>query len=103
MKDESYLLCALLLVPGIGNSNARTLIHYFGSVEKLFSASKDELLTIPDMGLKTINALLEKRPFEEADAILAKCKIHDITPIPYFHINYPYRLKELKDSPVLFI
>jgi|TARA_B110000046_G_C13008012_1_gene405265 ERCC4-type nuclease len=34
----------LLLALGIENSNIRTLIHYFGSIEELFSASKDELL-----------------------------------------------------------
>ncbi len=92
---------ALSLIPGIGNIIAKNLISYCGSAEKIFSASRHKLLTIPGVGSKVADGIKRKDSFLRAEDIIKKCERDHISILFYTDEKFPYRLKELYDSPVI--
>ena len=92
---------AITLVRGIGTALAKNLIAYLGSEEAVFTETPQALAKIPGIGevlsreITTSNAL--QRAAEEIEFI-EKNKIECF----YFNDkNYPYRLKECSDAPIM--
>ena len=56
-NDLSRLLCAFG-IRQVGVKAAKVLASHFGTLDALMNASKDELLTVPDVGETTADALL---------------------------------------------
>jgi len=92
---------AITLIKGIGNHLAKNLIAYLGSVEAVFKEKQKNLAKIPGIGEVLSNEIVSqdvlKRAEEEIEFIL-KNKIDTF----YFtDKNFPYRLKESADSPIM--
>jgi DNA processing protein len=92
---------ALTFIKSIGPVTAKNLLAYCGSAEKIFEASKKQLLQIPGIGEKTVEAILNSdalvRAQQELDFILK----HDIEVLFFSDENYPKRLKNCNDAPIL--
>lgn len=103
MKTDKELICtiALGMVPAVGDINARKLIKHLGSAEAVFNESYRNLIRIPGIG-KTIASHLCSREFmDKAAEELDYIRKHDIGVTCYDENEYPERLKECPDSPLL--
>lgn len=106
MNDENLKYkIGITLIKGIGNNLAKNLIAYVGSVEGIFKEKQQNLARIPGIGeilsreiaTQIISGNVLKRAEQEIEFI-TKNKI-----LTYYFTDkdYPFRLKECPDSPVL--
>jgi len=102
MSDETLKYkIGVTLIKGIGNSLAKNLIAYIGSVEGVFKERQQNLAKIPGIGeilsKEIVSQNVLKRAGEEIEFISKnKIETHYFT-----DRNYPFRLKECADSPIL--
>ena len=104
LKDDRTLLyqIAITLLPGVGDVNARKLIAYAGSPEAVFTEKRANLLRIPGMGEMTVNLIMNNRNvLERAGRELEFVRKFGITTFFYTEPDYPMRLRQCVDSPVL--
>jgi len=93
---------ALTLVPGIGPVNGKNLVSYCGSAKAVFNLPKARLLKIPGVGKKTIEAIANANEvFDKANKELEFLRQNNINTIFYTQSNYPQRLKQCADGPLL--
>ncbi|WP_207430299.1 DNA-processing protein DprA [Sabulibacter ruber] len=94
---------ALPLIPGIGGGNARLLVSYCGSAKDVFSVPKERLTKIPGVGdvLAGRIATHQKEVLRQAEQILARAEREKVKILFYTSPEYPNRLRNLPDSPLL--
>jgi len=92
---------ALTFIKSIGPVNAKNLLAYCGSAEAVFSATKNQLLQIPGIGGKTVEAILNTDALKRAADELRFIEKHSIDVLFFSDENYPKRLKNCFDSPIL--
>lgn len=100
-EDELYYRIALTLIPGVGDITAKKLIAYCGGVAAIFTQKKAQLLTIPDVGPVLAKAIKEQNVLKRAEEEVNFISKNGITPIFYLDSNYPKRLKDCEDGPVM--
>jgi len=100
MNDLLYQI-ALTQVPLVGAVTARNLVSYCGGAREVFEASKKQLLRVPGIGERIVEAILQKDYFDAAEAELAFIEQHGIQTFFYLDKNYPDRLRHFPDSPVM--
>ena len=100
MEDLIYKL-ALTLIPGVGSVNGKSLVAYCGGVKAVFMEKKRALLKIPGIGEQTINAIANHNVFGRAEEELAFIEKNKITPLFYLDKEYPIRIKQCHDSPLM--
>jgi DNA processing protein len=103
--DTSLLyLTATLLTPNLGPITAKKIIAYCGGVQNIFNNSHKDLCKIPGIGKTTVKKIDFDKGLELAEQELVFCEKHNITVVHYLQPEYPYRLQQCPDSPlVLFI
>jgi DNA processing protein len=92
---------ALTLLPGIGSVIAKNLVSYCGSVENIFRQKKHHLEKIPGIGRDRAEAILNHETFRRAEAEVTFIRKHKIKTFFFLDKEYPSRLKNCDDSPVL--
>ncbi len=92
---------AIDLIPGIGGVLAKKLIEASGSPENVFKLDESELLKIPGIGKSLAGNIANQQILSEADKELRFISRYGIEPLYYLDDNYPARLKECPDSPVI--
>ena len=92
---------ALTLINGVGTLIAKKLLLHFGSAEAVFSATQKELLNIDGIGKKTAEAIVNTNALELAAQELAFIEKHQIQVLFYNNDDYPKRLKNCYDAPLL--
>jgi DNA processing protein len=92
---------ALTLVPGIGDVLGKKLVTYCGSAEAVFRDKNTLLAKVPRVGGKILEALSDKMILERAAKELAFIEKFRIRPLFFLDKDYPLRLKNCIDSPVL--
>ncbi|MDN3588904.1 DNA-processing protein DprA [Pedobacter aquatilis] len=92
---------ALTYIKSIGPVNAKNLLAYCGSAEAVFSASRKQLLQIPGIGEKTVEAILKTDALARAKEELDFVEKHGIEVLFCSDENYPKRLKNCFDAPIL--
>jgi DNA processing protein len=93
---------ALGLIPRIGDINARKLVSHFGSVEAIFNESYRSLVRIPGIGSGLASYITEKSYLEIAAKEAEYVIKHNIKTCFYLDNDYPFRLRQCDDSPVVF-
>lgn len=93
---------AITLINGIGNNLAKNLIAYLGNEEAVFKENKRALSRIPGIGDTLAKEIVNHRQAllraeQEIEFILK----NDIQCIYYTDKNYPFRLKECPDAPLI--
>ncbi len=94
----------LSLVSGVGPRIRQTLLERFGSVEAIFGATHDELLSTTGVGPKPAAGI--RRAINEIDvpSELARCHRNNIDLIADYDDRYPRLLREIVDPPgLLFV
>ena len=91
---------ALTLTSGLGPTRSRKLVEHFGSPEAVFHASLTEL---EGAGLQAVSAqaIATGKSAELAREELARAKDSGITVLSMEDLQYPPRLKEIYDPPLI--
>jgi len=80
---------------------AKNLISYCGGVDQVFKAKRTQLMKIPGIGEKIANSVVSFKAFEKAEQEVGFIEKHKVKPLFYLHDNYPSRLKQVEDAPVM--
>jgi len=92
---------ALTFIPGVGSVNSRLLLNRFGTAEEVFRAKKSQLMSITGIGEKTARSILDKELFGRAEIEAAFVEKYKIQTLFYTEADYPKRLRNCYDAPVL--
>lgn len=101
MADKLLYKIALSMIPGIGNTNSKKLIAFFGDIENIFEAKKNELLKVHGIGSQLANEILDKSVLDLAHEEIGFLKKNKIKAFFLLDNDYPERLKHCEDSPVI--
>ncbi|MGC8824950.1 MAG: DNA-processing protein DprA [Bacteroidales bacterium] len=103
MISSQHLLYAIALsmVDGVGSVNAKKLIAYTGGVEQVFREKKKNLLKIPGINEGMVEQILKADSLKAAEKELAFIAKNDIRALFYLDEDYPLRLKQCFDSPLI--
>ncbi len=93
---------ALGLIPRIGDINARKLVAYFGNVEAVFKESCRSLVQIPGIGPGIARIICDRSYLAIADKEAEYVQKNNIRTYFYLDDDYPFRLRQCDDSPVIF-
>ncbi len=99
-KDLLYKI-GLTFIDHVGHITSKVLISYCGSAEAVFNEKKQNLLKIPDIGEKTAEAIVNQDILHLAEKELKYIEQNNVTPLFYLDKNYPLRLKQCPDCPVV--
>jgi DNA processing protein len=100
-KQTLFYAIALTQTKGIGPNSAKNLIAYLGSPEAVFNEKFRALCKIPGIGISAAKSIKEAKALVTAEKELLFIEKNNIHPIYFTEKNYPFRLKECMDSPVL--
>ena len=100
IDNELRYFIAVSFVKGLGHINAKKLIAACGGVEAVFSEKKGFLSKLK-VGQGIIDQLSGKSLFEEVDKELNYIEKNDVQAVHFFDKNYPYRLKQCEDAPLV--
>ncbi len=104
MSDQELIhRIALSMLKGIGPVNARNLVAYCGGVDPIFTDRKlkNTLEKVPGIGPKLITSITDKGVLPTAEKELAYVRKHKLRMHFYLDADYPRRLKQAEDAPVL--
>jgi len=91
----------LTFIKNIGPAFAKSMLFHFGDEEHVFKASKAKMTQIPGIGEKRYLDINFKTALERAEEELDYIEKNNIKPIFYTDPEYPKRLKNCIDSPIL--
>jgi len=104
MAEERLYLIALTELKGVGDVLSRHLLQYFGSAEEVFKANRVLLAKAPGIGTYTAEQIEIARPeaLRRAEKELTFIEKNKISLYTITDDDYPKRLKECQDAPVVF-
>jgi DNA processing protein len=94
---------ALTLLPGIGDITAKKLVAYCGGLESVFKSSRRDLLKLKALTPGMVQKVLDGREaaLKRASQELAFIDRYQISTLFFLNKDYPYRLSNCADSPVM--
>lgn len=92
---------ALTLAPAIGPVTARKLIKKAGTAKAVFQMSRNSMEKIPGIGPFISGSVLSASLLEEAAREVDFIERYQISPLYIGEPEYPQRLKECEDAPIL--
>lgn len=99
-EDLKYQI-GISLIPGIGNVLAKKLIAYAGSIEAVFREKKRNLLRIPGIGDYLAERISRQEVLIVAEKEVAFLERYKVRTYFYLDTDYPYRLRQCEDAPVV--
>lgn len=100
-SNELLYTIALNSIKGVGAVMAKNLIAYCGSAEQVFHTSKSKLEKIPLIGSGRADWVANADVLKEAEDELKFIEKNKVTPLLFTQPEFPKRLKECSDSPIL--
>jgi DNA processing protein len=101
VEEKLKYQIALTLIPGVGDVIAKNLVSYCGSAEAVFKQKEQQLLKIPGIGSVVAQSVLNFKNFERTEEECLFIEKNKINCAFYTDKNYPTRLKNCMDAPVL--
>lgn len=104
MDDQALIhRIALSMLKGIGPVNARNLVAYCSGVDPIFTDKKlkNTLEKVPGIGPKLIASITDKKVLPAAEKELEYVRKHRLRMLFYLDADYPARLKQAEDAPVI--
>jgi len=102
LKDpELKYKIGIELIPKVGSINAKKLIAYCGSPEAVFKEHKKNLLKIPGIGEVIATEIINQKIIDKAEAEIEFIEKYRIKALYYIDAEYPERLKQCEDGPVV--
>jgi DNA processing protein len=100
-NDTLRYKIAIGLIPKIGPVLTKRLIAYCGSAEAVFSEKAYRLARIPGIGEKLARQIIQHKNLKAADSEMEFIREHRIFVLFYLDDDFPERLKQCEDAPVL--
>ena len=102
--NERLYLMALTGLKGVGDVLSRQLLQFFGSAEEVFKANRLMLEKTPGIGAYTAENIDNARQeaLQRAEKEMSFIEKNKIMIYAITDDNYPKRLKECQDAPVVF-
>lgn len=91
----------LTLIGSVGHVTARHLLAHFGSAEAVFKANLKQLKEIPGVGAITAAQIKNTDALVQAAKLIPFIEKHKIQVLFYTDADYPHRLRNCADAPVL--
>lgn len=101
MDEEKRYLLALTMIPSIGSITARKLIIHTGSASAVFREKKQVLTKIPGIGNTLAERALSADLLRKAENEISFCERNDIKILDFYSNDYPTRLKNCPDAPLI--
>lgn len=101
MSESLIYKIAISSIPKIGPVNAKNLISYIGSIEGIFKEKKSTLKKVPGIGAALANYIYSDDYIKKAEKEIEFITKYNIGTVFYLDKNYPERLKECYDAPLL--
>ncbi|MEO5890655.1 MAG: DNA-processing protein DprA [Ferruginibacter sp.] len=101
MTNDLLYQIALTLVPNIGDVHAKALVARYGDAESVFKAKKRDLENQEGIGTVRANSIKAFTNFESSEVEAKFIDQYKITPLFITDKNYPQRLLNCYDSPLL--
>lgn len=101
MSSDLLYQLALTLVPNIGNVHAKALINIYGTAEAVFNTKRKELESIEGIGTIRANSIKSFHDFNSSEEEIKFIEKYKITPLFITDKNYPQRLLNCYDNPIL--
>ncbi len=92
---------ALSLLPGIGSIRTRSILAHVGSAEKFFHEKNINLEKIPGIGHQLATRSLREEALRTAEKEREFIEKNHIHTAYFLDDNYPLRLKQCEDAPVI--
>lgn len=101
MENDLLYKIGITLLDGVGDINAKKLIGACGSAEAVFKTKKSHLLRIDGVGEYIAKAVVNHNVLTRAEKEIKFIQKSNIQPLFYLDKNYPQRLRQCADSPVM--
>jgi DNA processing protein len=101
MQNDLLFKIGITLIEGVGDINAKKLIGACGSAEEVFKAKKSQLLRIDGVGEYIAQTVINQKVLARAEKEIAFIAKNNIEPLFYLDKNYPQRLRQCADAPVM--
>ncbi|MBL0357240.1 MAG: DNA-protecting protein DprA [Chitinophagaceae bacterium] len=101
MTNDLLYQIALTLVPNIGDVHAKALINIYGNAQSVFKAKRKDLENVEGIGTIRANSIKAFDNFQSSEDEIAFIEKYKIAPLFITDKNYPQRLVNCYDSPVL--
>lgn len=101
MHSDLLHQISLTLIPNIGDVHAKALVNHFGNAEAIFKAKKKDLEEIEGIGSIKANSIKQFNDFTKAEEEISFIEKYKITPLFITDRNYPQRLLNCYDSPII--
>lgn len=101
MTNDLLYQVALTLVPNIGDVHAKALVNYYGDAATVFKAKRKDLENMDGIGAIRANSIKAFTDFDSTEAEVRFIEQYKITPLFITDKNYPQRLLNCYDSPLL--
>jgi len=98
--SNQILWLALTLTPGLGPTRSRRLVEFFGSVDRVFSASLTELEAAA-LPAQSAQSLGTGRSIQLANEEIARATAAEIQIVGFDDPAYPARLRQIYDPPLV--
>lgn len=102
MTDKRIYQIGLTMINGVGDILARQLLQSLGDAEAVFTEKRQNLEKIPGIGSLTAAEIKRPEVLLQAEKELAFVEKNQISCYYLADDNYPKRLRECPDAPVLF-
>ena len=99
LKENAYWIW-LSLIPNLGSIKKQRLLQSFKTPEKIFLASKEELLKVEGIGDKIANEILDNNIRKSVKNHITYMEKNNIQFITIQDDEYPQILKEIYDYPI---
>jgi DNA processing protein len=99
MSDGLLYKIALTMIQGVGSVTAKKLMAVFGSPEAIFDAPSGKLENV--LNTTVIKSLDRNEILKQAEKEVEFVKSKNIKTLFYTDDDYPYRLKQCDDAPVV--
>jgi DNA processing protein len=101
MNNDLLYQIALTKIPNIGDVHAKALVNIYGNAQSIFKAKKKELEGIEGIGTVRAKSIKEFEDFTSGETEIKFIEKYKIVPLFLTDKNYPQRLLNGYDSPVL--
>jgi DNA processing protein len=101
MHNDLLYQIALTQVPNVGPVQAKALIEYFGDAASIFKASVKQLSAVENIGEIKARTIKNFTDFTAAESEIKFIDKYNIQPLFMTSGNYPKRLLNSYDAPVL--
>ncbi|GAB6120946.1 DNA-processing protein DprA [Dysgonomonas termitidis] len=100
--DKRLYQIALTRILGVGDITARNLLQVVGDEEEIFRSGRKSLLSIQGLPSKLVGEILNPEVLNKAEKELEFVEKNGISTYFISDKDYPHRLKDCADAPVLF-